>query len=180
MVYIVLGTGFEPMEAVAPCDILRRGGVEVQFAGIGGTQIEGGHGIRVQADCRAEDMNLDAAEMVILPGGMGGVRSILADAHTLAFVQEAYAAGKYVAAICAAPTILARLHITDGKRATCYPGMENEMGGARMQDCGAVQDGTVITGRSAGAADTFGLQCLRALRGDAAADKVAAAIVYRA
>lgn len=180
MVYIVLGTGFEPMEAVAPCDILRRGGVEVLFAGIGGTQIEGGHGIRVQADCRAEDMNLDAAEMVILPGGMGGVRSILADARTLAFVQEAYAAGKYVAAICAAPTILARLHITDGKRATCYPGMENEMGGARMQDCGAVQDGTVITGRSAGAADTFGLQCLRALRGDAAADKVAAAIVYRA
>lgn len=180
MVYIVLGTGFEPMEAVAPCDILRRGGVEVQFAGIGGTQIEGGHGIRVQADCRVEEMNLDAAEMVILPGGMGGVRSILADAHTLAFVREAYAAGKYVAAICAAPTILARLRITDGKRATCYPGMENEMGGARMQDCGAVQDGTVITGRSAGAADTFGLQCLRALRGDAAADKVAAAIVYRA
>ena len=180
MVYIVLGTGFEPVEAVAPCDILRRGGVEVQFAGIGGTQIEGGHGIRVQADCRAEEMNLDAAEMVILPGGMGGVRSILADAHTLAFVREAYAAGKYVAAICAAPTILARLRITDGKRATCYPGMENEMGGARMQDCGAVQDGTVITGRSAGAADTFGLQCLRVLRGDAAADKVAAAIVYRA
>ena len=180
MVYIVLGTGFEPMEAVAPCDILRRGGVEVQFAGIGGAQIEGGHGIRVQVDCRAEEMNLDAAEMVILPGGMGGVRSILADAHTLAFVREAYAAGKYVAAICAAPTILARLRITDGKRATCYPGMENEMGGARMQDCGAVQDGTVITGRSAGAADTFGLQCLRALRGDAAADKVAAAIVYRA
>lgn len=180
MVYIVLGTGFEPMEAVAPCDILRRGGVEVQFAGIGGTQIEGGHGIRVQAECRVEEMNLDAAEMVILPGGMGGVRSILADAHTLAFVREAYAAGKYVAAICAAPTILARLRITDGKRATCYPGMENEMGGARMQDCGAVQDGTVITGRSAGAADTFGLQCLRALRGDAAADKVAAAIVYRA
>lgn len=180
MVYIILGTGFEPMEAVAPCDILRRGGVEVRFAGIGGTEIDGGHGIRVHADCRVEDMKLEETEMVILPGGLGGVHAILGCKTAMDFLRAAYESGKYVAAICAAPTILAKLGMTDGRQATCYPGMEHEMGGARTQGCNAVQDGRIITGRAAGAADTFGLQCLRALRGDAAAGAVASAIVYRA
>ena len=69
MVYIILGKGFEPMEAIAPCDILRRGGAEVRFAGIGGTLIEGGHGISVQADCTVEQMKLADTDMVLLPGG---------------------------------------------------------------------------------------------------------------
>ena len=80
----------------------------------------------------------------------------------------------------AAPTILAQLHITDGRKATCYPGLEEKMGAAVMTACGAVQDGRVITGRAAGSADEFGLLCLQALKGKAAADQVAADIVYRA
>ena len=179
MVYIVLGTGFEPVEAVAPCDILRRGGVEVQFAGIGGTQIEGGHGIRVQADCRAEEMNLDAAEMVILPGGMGGVRSILADAHTLAFVREAYAAGKYVAAICAAPSIiLGGMGLLEGRRATCYPGMEDGMTGATPVKANAVTDGKIITGCGVGGALDFACELITALCGKVKADEIAESVVH--
>ena len=143
MVYMILGTGFEPMEAIAPCDILRRGGVEVQLAGI-------------------------------------GVHSILACDTAMNFIRLAYEDGKYIAAICAAPTILAQLHITDGRKATCYPGLEEKMGAAVMTACGAVQDGRVITGRAAGSADEFGLLCLQALKGKAAADQVAADIVYRA
>lgn len=104
MVYMILGTGFEPMEAIAPCDILRRGGVEVQLAGIGGTLIEAGHGVRVQADCRVEDLKLASTDMVILPGGLGGVHSILACDTAMNFIRLAYADGKYIAAICAAPT----------------------------------------------------------------------------
>lgn len=180
MVYIILGKGFEPMEAVAPCDILRRGGVEVRFAGIGGTLIEGGHGICVQADCTAEQMQLTDTDMVILPGGLGGVQSILASETAMNFIRLAYESGRFVAAICAAPTILASLHITDGREATCYPGMENQMGAAKMLPRGAVQDGTVITGRAAGSADEFGLACLRALKGEEAARQVASGIVYRA
>ncbi len=153
MVYMILGTGFEPMEAIAPCDILRRGGVEVQLAGIGGTLIEAGHGVRVQADCRVEDLKLASTDMVILPGGLGGVHSILACDTAMNFIRLAYADGKYIAAICAAPTILAQLHITDGRKATCYPGLEEKMGAAVMTACGAVQDGRVITGRAAGSAD---------------------------
>ena len=100
MVYMILGTGFEPMEAIAPCDILRRGGVEVQLAGIGGTLIEAGHGVRVQADCRVEDLKLASTDMVILPGGLGGVHSILACDTAMNFIRLAYADGKYIAAIC--------------------------------------------------------------------------------
>lgn len=180
MVYIILGKGFEPMEAVAPCDILRRGGADVRFAGIGGTLIEGSHGICVQADCTVEEMKLENADMVILPGGLGGVHAILASETAMNFIRLAYEKNYLIAAICAAPTILAQLHITDGRRATCYPGMESQMGAAVMTDCGAVQDGRVITGRAAGAADEFGLLCLQALQGKDMSSQVAAGIVYRA
>lgn len=180
MVYIILGKGFEPMEAVAPCDILRRGGAEVRFAGIGGRLVEGGHGISVQADCTVEEMKLAQTDMVILPGGLGGVQSILESEAAMNFIRLAYEKNCLIAAICAAPTILASLHITDGRKATCYPGMEGQMGSAQMVPCGAVQDGNVITGRAAGSADEFGLACLRALKGEDAARQVASDIVYRA
>ena len=180
MVYMILGTGFEPMEAIAPCDILRRGGVEVQLVGIGGTLIEGSHGICVQADCTVEEMKLENADMVILPGGLGGVHAILASETAMNFIRLAYEKNYLIAAICAAPTILAKLHITDGRKATCYPGLEDQMGAAQMIPCGAVQDGNVITGRAAGAADEFGLACLRALKGEEAARQIASDIVYRA
>ncbi len=180
MVYIILGKGFEPMEAVAPCDILRRGGAEVRFAGIGGRLVEGGHGISVQADCTVEEMKLAQTDMVILPGGLGGVQSILESEAAMNFIRLAYEKNCLIAAICAAPTILASLHITDGRKATCYPGMEGQMGSAQMVPCGAVQDGNVITGRAAGSADEFGLACLRALKGEDAARQVASGIVYRA
>lgn len=180
MVYIILGKGFEPMEAVAPCDILRRGGAEVRFAGIGGRLVEGGHGISVQADCTVEEMKLAQTDMVILPGGLGGVQSILESEAAMNFIRLAYEKNCLIAAICAAPTILASLHITDGRKATCYPGMEGQMGSAQMVPCGAVQDGNVITGRAAGSADEFGLACLRALKGEDATRQVASGIVYRA
>ena len=112
MIYIVLGTGFEPMEAIVPCDILRRGGVDVKFAGIGGRNVIGGHGITVTADCTVEEIDEDALEMIVLPGGLGGVESILGCRAALEIVQRAWDCGKYVAAICAGPTVLAKLGCT--------------------------------------------------------------------
>ncbi len=179
MVIMILGAGFEPVEAIAPCDILRRGGVEVQLAGLGGRVIEAGHGITVQADCELSEADFENAEMVILPGGLGGVRSILASQAAMDAIRRAYEAGKYVAAICAGPTILAALHITDGKTATCYPGCEAQMGSAVCVSQDVAADGRVITGRAAGAALSFGLACLKALRGEALAKKVAGEIVYQ-
>ena len=179
MVYIILGNGFEEIEAVSPCDILRRGGVEVRFAGIGGKLITGGNGITVQADCTVEEMDLDAMEMVVLPGGLGGVRSIEASGAAMSAVRYAHENGKYVTAICAAPTILAKLGITDGKHAVCYPGMESEMGEALMEDADAVEDGRVLTGRAPGAALEFGYLLLKTLKGQEIAEKVRNGMVYK-
>ena len=178
MVYIILGTGFEEIEAVAPCDILRRGGVDVKFAGIGGLEIIGGNGITVKADCTVEEMDLEIMDLIMLPGGMGGVRSILGSEAALQAVRYAYEHGKFVTAICAAPTILAKLGITDGKKATVYPGMEEQMGSACMQDANAVRDGRILTGRAPGAAYDFAYLLLAALQGEAVADKVRSGMVY--
>ena len=177
MVAILLGTGFEPIEALAPCDILRRGGVEVKLAALDGRAVEGGQGIRVEADCALSDLNEEELEMVMLPGGLGGVHSILACEPALALVRRAYEADKWIGAICAAPQILAKLGITDGRKATCYPGVEAVMGNALMQDAGVVRDGKVITGRAAGSAEAFGLALLAALRGEQTARRVADEIV---
>ena len=179
MVYMILGTGFEEIEAVSPCDILRRGGVQVQFAGIGGTLVKGGNGITVQADCTVEDMDLDAMEMIVLPGGMGGVRSILSSEAAMNAVKTAYEQGKFVTAICAAPTVLAKLGITDGRHATVYPGMESEMGSAIMEDVNAIRDGRVLTGRAPGAALDFGYLLLEALKGTEVMEKVRSGMVYK-
>ena len=178
MVYILLKPGFEEIEALSAGDILRRGGVEVQFAGIGSRSVTGGNGITLQADCLVEEMNLEAMELIMLPGGMGGVRSILGSDCALQAVTYAHEHGKFVTAICAAPTVLAKLHITDGKQATVYPGMEEQMGSAVMKDINAVQDGKLITGRAPGAAFDFGYLLLEALKGREAALKVRMGMVY--
>lgn len=176
MVYILLGQGFEETEAIAPCDILRRGGVEVQLAGIGGTSVTGGHGITVAADLPVEEIQQENLEMIVLPGGLGGVASIRGCAAALDAVKTAWQTDKFVAAICAAPTVLAELGITEGRMATCYPGMEDRMGTARMTGRKAVRDGKLICGKAAGTAAEFGLELLRALKGDETAEQVRSSI----
>ena len=152
MVYILLGTGFEEIEALTPCDLLRRAGIEVALAGVNGMEIVGSHGISVRADLPLDAVQIESADMVILPGGLKGVQSILDCAAALELIQRAWAAEKYVCAICAAPTILARLGIVADAPAVCYPGMEAEMADARIQDANVVRCGKLITARAAGAA----------------------------
>ena len=178
MVYIILGKGFEEAEALIPCDLLRRAGVEVCFAGIGGREITGGHGITICADCLAEEAPLTEAEMLVLPGGLGGVASILGCEAVMKALPVVYERGNYVAAICAAPTILAKLGITDGKWATCYPGMEDQMGNAKMSQLPASRDGKVITGRSAGTAFDFAFELIAALCGGEKVKEIASQIVF--
>lgn len=178
MVVIILGTGFEEIEAVAPCDILRRGGVQVCYAGIGSKLITGGNSITVQADCTVEELELEKMDMIVLPGGMGGVRSILGSTAAMDAVKYAHENGKPVAAICAAPTILAQLGITDGKKAVVYPGMEDQMGSAVMVDADAVRDGKVLTGRAPGAAYDFGYMLLETMTDAQTAQRVRTGMVF--
>lgn len=175
MIYIILGTGFEEMEALVPCDLLRRGKVDVRLVGIGGLEITGGHGITVKADCTEQEADWSAAELLVLPGGLGGVASIEGSKTVMDAIR---AHEGPLAAICAAPTVLARLGLTDGLRATCYPGMEEQMGNAQMLAEDTVADGRILTGRAAGAAFSFGLALLERLQGREVADRVAAEVVY--
>ncbi|MBE6975160.1 MAG: DJ-1/PfpI family protein [Ruminococcaceae bacterium] len=180
MVYMLLGTGFEETEAIAPLDLLRRAGIEVMTVGINGKTVYGGHGIGVEADIEIGELDLTALEMIILPGGLGGVASARASQPALEALRFAWENNKFVAAICAGPTVLADLGITDGRRATCYPGCEEGMGAAHMvPGAAAVRDGNLITGTSAGCAIDFGLQLIEALKGPEAAQTVERQIVRR-
>ena len=180
MVYMLLGTGFEETEAIAPLDLLRRAGINVMTVGINGKIIYGGHGIGVEADIEIGEMDLTELEMIILPGGLGGVASARASREAMEALRFAWTNGKYVAAICAGPTVLADLGITDGRNATCYPGCEPNMGTAVIVPAAAcVRDDQLITGTSAGCAIDFGLMLIDALKGPEAAQTVERQIVRR-
>lgn len=180
MVYVLLGTGFEEVEAIAPVDLMRRAGIQVQTVGITGKTVAGSHKIPVEADILPENMDLESMDMIVLPGGLGGVASARASQAALDALRWGWEHDRFVAAICAGPTVLADLGIPDGKKATCFPGCEGQMGKADMvPGAAALRDGKLITGTSAGCAIPFALELIKALKGSEAADKVAKQIVIR-
>ncbi len=180
MVYLLLGTGFEESEAIVPLDLMRRAGIEVLTVGVNGKIVYGSHNIGIEADITLGEMDLTNLEMIVLPGGLGGVASARASREALDALQFAWENDKFVAAICAGPTVLADLHITDGRKATCYPGCEEGMGSALMQpNVPCVRDGKLITGTSAGCATAFGLALVEALKGAETAKEIAGQIVIR-
>ena len=180
MVYILLGTGFEETEAIAPLDLLRRAGIPVMTVGLNGKIVYGGHGIGVEADISLGEMDLSAMDMIILPGGLGGVASIRASQEALDAIRFAWDNDKYVAAICAGPTVLADLGLVNGKKATCYPGCESGMADAMIvENAASIRDGKLITGTSAGCAVSFGLALIEALKGKEVSEAVTQQIVIR-
>ncbi len=180
MVFMLLGTGFEETEAITPLDLLRRAGVNILTVGIDGKVVTGSHKIRVEADITLDEMDLTDMEMMIIPGGIGGVASLRACPAALEALKFAWENRKYVAAICAGPTVLADLGITDGLKATCYPGQEQNMGSAVVDSSAAfVVSGNLITGASAGCAVPFGLALVEALKGRETAEKIKDQIVIR-
>ena len=126
-----------------------------------------------------DELDVCDAEMIVLPGGLGGVASIRGCKAALNLIRYAWNSGAYVAAICAGPTVLADLGITEGKNATCYPSCTGGMGSANIYEESAVRDGRVITGASAGCAVPFGLKLIEALKGEAEAMRIASQIVIR-
>ena len=172
MVYMLLGTGFEETEAIAPLDLLRRAGVEVATVGINGKIIKGSHNIGIEADIEIGEMDLTNLEMIILPGGLGGVASARASQQAMDALKYAWDNDKYVAAICAGPTVLADLGITTG----CEGGMGSAF---IIEDAAVVVDEKLITGTSAGCAIPFGLALVEALKGTETAEAIAAQIVIR-
>ena len=181
MVFIILGAGFEEVEAITPYDVLSRGGVSVCFVSASNEKlVAGAHGISIQADFIASDVHPAGRDAVVVPGGMGGVKSISASASACELIRSIDSENGIVAAICAGPSVLAGLGLIEGHNITCYPGCEAQMGSAVMvPGASAVTDGNVITGTSAGCAIPFALQLITALKGKEAADAVAQQIVIR-
>ena len=131
MVYVLLGNGFEELETIAPVDILRRGGVDVKIAGIGGMSAVGCNGITVAADMAVEDVALVSGDMLVLPGGLGGMQEIEGSEIAMKLVRQAAAdESMWLCAICASPTIFGRAGILQGKKAVCYPGLQGKLTGA--------------------------------------------------
>ncbi len=173
MIYILLGEGFEEAEALVPTDLLRRAGAQVALVGLDGLEVMGAHGITVKADITLDQVHEEEMEMLVLPGGSGGVESIQLNLFALALIQKAYDQGCWLGAICAAPTILARMGFLDRRRAVCYPGLEDEMGSAVVQlGQSVVTDGRIVTGEAAGSAFPFGLRLVEAIKGAGTARKV--------
>ena len=179
MVYLFLAEGFEEIEALCVLDFLRRAGVEVTTVGVGGKVVMGSHSIPVVSDI--EDVELDTAadfDMIILPGGMPGSTNLDKSPVVDKMNKRATEGDKFICAICAAPFILGKRGILNGKSATCYPGFEKELLGARVLNQGVVRDGKIITGRAMGSAHDFGLEIVEALCGKEMKERLKAAVLY--
>ena len=179
MVAILLAPGFEESEAIVPADLLRRAGVQVVLAALEGTEVTSSHGVTVKADAALNALDADQIDLLFLPGGLGGVEAIQSCPAALELIRAVYGKGKYLSAICAAPTILGSMGLLEGRRAVCYPGMEDGLTGAKVQKGhGIVVDGSLITGEAAGSAFEFGLKLVELLKGSAAAQQVKDAVHY--
>jgi len=164
MIYVFLADGFEEIEALAPVDLLRRAGLTVQTVGVTGKTVTGSHNIPVTADITTDEVILnEVVQAVVLPGGMPGAENLDADETVSRAIAFAAERGKLLCAICAAPFLLGKRGLLQGKNAICFPGFEKELAGAVISDKAVCRDGNYITAKGMGVATEFGLKIVEAL-----------------
>jgi 4-methyl-5(b-hydroxyethyl)-thiazole monophosphate biosynthesis len=166
-VLIPLAPGFEEIEAITVIDLLRRAGIEVRTAALGDLRVTGSHDITVEADIRLDDARVGDYDMIVLPGGMPGAEHLKQDARLSELLRQFAAEGRYTAAICAAPGVLAHAGLLAGRAATSYPGFldDDSAPGIRLKTDPVVTDGKVVTSRGPGTAMDFGLALIELLEG---------------
>ena len=179
MIAVLLADGFEEIEALTPVDMLRRAGLEVLTVGITSKIAVGSHGISVICDKLPEEVDLDMISTVILPGGMPGSLNLDASAFTDEILKSVNARGGRIAAICAAPLVLGRRGLLEGRRATCYPGFESELTGATVTNESVVTDGTITTARGMGVALEFSKELISLLVTKEKAEELSSAIMEK-
>ncbi len=179
MIYVFLADGFEETEALAPVDMLRRAKLDVQTVGVTGKVVTSSHGVPVTADITADQIQCDdKLEMIVLPGGMPGTLYEEASEAVQQAIAYCHMQNRWIAAICAAPSILGHLGLLSGKTAVCYPGFEKDLTGAQIGTQGVECDGKIITARGAGVAISFGLALVGALLGPEKEAEIRKAIVF--
>lgn len=177
---VVLAEGFEEIEAVTPIDVLRRAGVEVIVAGVGQREVTGAHGITIETDIMIEQYQ-ELPDALILPGGMPGASNLRKSQSLEVLLEKMQKEKKLIAAICASPAVvLSAQGILDGKKATCYPGFEGQLGPkVKFVSDRVVVDGCVVTSRGPGTAMEFSLELVSQLVGSEAAEKFSQTMVVK-
>ncbi len=176
MVYVFLVDGFEETEAIEPIDIMRRAGIEVQTVGVNSEMVTGAHNITVKADITIDKADKNNMELLMLPGGPGHGLLDVNSVHE--FINYAVANSVIIASICAAPSIVGKKGLLEGKKATAFPGFEQYLYGADVVPDKCVRDGNFITAKGAGAASDFGFEIVAALKGRETADKIKEMMQY--
>ena len=177
MIAVLLADGFEETEAIAPIDILRRAGLDVKTVGITSKVVVGSHGIATIADLTKEEVKLDEVTLAVFPGGMPGALNLDGAKFTDEIIDAVMKNGGRLAAICAAPLILGRRGLLSGKRAVCYPGFENELRGATVENASVVTDGNITTAKGAAVALDFGAELVSLICGKEKSDALLAAMM---
>lgn len=179
-VQVFLADGFEEIEALSAVDVLRRAGVDVKTVStMAGRIVRGAHGVAVEADAMFSETEEGGCDMLVLPGGMPGAANLQAHKGLEQRILSFDRAGKWLAAICAAPMVYGGLGLLEGREAICYPGMESNLKGARISEKNVVVDGHFITGRGPGFAAEFALKLTEILAGGEAADSVRAGMLLK-
>ncbi len=179
-VNIFFATGYEEVEALTVVDLLRRAGIETDMISVtGDLNVTSSHDVTVKMDRLFEQAD-ENADMLVLPGGMPGTTNLAQHKGLADMINRFNEAGKYIAAICAAPTVYGKMGLLEGKNATCFPGMESDLRGANKLTDKVVIDGNVITSRGLGTAIDFGLALVALLKGIGTAEELASKIVYKA
>ena len=172
LVYLHLADGFEEIEALSVVDILRRAEVEIKTVSISGKkEVTGAHNITIVADILFENADYSKAEMIVLPGGMPGTLNLEKHKGLAEKIKEFYKKGKWLAAICAAPSILGKLELLKGKSATCYPGFEKYLIGADCSREPVIVSDKIIASRGPGTAMCFALELVKIIKGNELAKK---------
>lgn len=175
---VLMAEGFEEIELTSIVDILRRGGVTVTIAGLKDGIITGSRGMKMQPDATLDSIK-EMYDMIILPGGSPGYINLGGDRRVIDLVTRYNAGGKIVAAICAAPSVLAKAGILAGKNATIFTGMENELKNAKYVDKPVVEDGNIMTSQGPGTAMEFALALLKRLTDDKKGKELREKLIYR-
>jgi 4-methyl-5(b-hydroxyethyl)-thiazole monophosphate biosynthesis len=178
-VLVLLAEGFEEIEAITVVDVLRRAGLEVTVASLGSAVlVNGAHAIAVAADTTFDAVDGERFGALVLPGGMPGTKHLADDPRVIALVQRFAAAGRPLAAICAAPMVLARAGVLEGRQATSHPSVRTKLGGASvLGEPAVVTSDTIVTSQGAGTAMLFALELVRQWKGRDVAERLAEAMI---
>lgn len=170
---ILLADGFEEAEALVPADLLLRAGADVKLVSVSGREtVVGSHGFRIGTDIPFEEVNAEDLDLLMLPGGKVGTDNLASDKRVSALLQEVVKKGKYLACICAAPSVPGRLGLLAGKKFTCYPGFEKYATGGIHTGAPVEIDGRFVTAEGMGVADEFGFAIISLLFGKEKSDSI--------